>query len=180
MSLGIFMDVPSGFVETLGWTLVHFIWQGASLALALYIFVAYCRSAVTRYWAGVITLTLMVAAPVVTFAVLRHAAEPGAAASAYVQRHANLGAGAGTQTSAAFAAVANSLPSINWPALFAAIWFVGVLAFALRALGGWILVQRLYRRERRRPHAAAGGAMCGTAGAPGSEPPCEVLSVARD
>lgn len=150
MSVGIFMDVPAGFVETLGWTLVHFIWQGAALALALYIFMAYCRSAVTRYWAGVLMLTVMVAAPVLTFTVIRHAAGPGTAASAYVRTHANLDAGAGTKTSAAFAAVANSLPSINWPALFAAIWFIGVLAFALRVLGGWILVQRIYRRERLR------------------------------
>jgi beta-lactamase regulating signal transducer with metallopeptidase domain len=150
VSLGIFMDVPAGFVETVGWTLVHFIWQGAALGVALYILMAYCRSAITRYWAGVITLTLMAAAPVLTFTVIRHTAGPGTAASAYVQTHANLAAAAGTQTSAAFAAVANSLPSINWPASFAAIWFIGVLAFALRALGGWILVQRIYRRERRR------------------------------
>ena len=150
MSLGIFMDVPSGFVETLGWTLVHFIWQGALLALALYIFVAYCRSAVTRYWAGVVTLALMAATPVVTFAVLRHAAEPGAAASAYVQRHANLSAGAGTQTNALSPQWLIPFPpsiglSCSLPSGSSAC-----CAFALRALGGWILVQRLYRRERRR------------------------------
>jgi beta-lactamase regulating signal transducer with metallopeptidase domain len=143
-----FMDIPSGFVEALGWTLVHFIWQGATLALALYVFMAYCRSAVTRYWAGVVTLALMAAAPVLTITVIRHAAEPGAAASAYVQTNASLASGAGTQAGSAFAAVANSLPSINWPTWFAAMWFIGVLVFALRALGGWILVQRLYRRER--------------------------------
>jgi beta-lactamase regulating signal transducer with metallopeptidase domain len=45
------------------------------------------------------------------------------------------------------------LPSIDWLTCTVWTWFGGVLVFALRALGGWILLERLHR-EKSEPLAA--------------------------
>lgn len=157
MSLGSIVDFAqrlsesffsAGFVAALGWTLVHFIWQGMLLALSLFIFVAYSRRAATRYWAAVITLAIMVAAPALTFWVIWHTSEPGSAA-AYTQINGNVAALGSTQNAHSYASAIHSLSSVNWLACFATIWFLGVLAFALRAVGAWILVERFYRKNRQ-------------------------------
>jgi beta-lactamase regulating signal transducer with metallopeptidase domain len=136
-----------GLVESFGWALVHFIWQGLALALSLYVFVAFCRNAITRYWAAVLTLVLMVAAPLVTLLVIGPASDP--ASMAFRHTDSNLAGVMAVSDRTGFAAAAASLPSVNWIVCFAAAWLAGVLAFALRALGGWMLVQRLYRNERQ-------------------------------
>lgn len=137
------------FMQALGWTLAHFVWQGMALALLFYIFVAYSRSAITRYWAGVITLAMMTAVPVLTFRAMWKSVRLSPEVSTYGQGEANLIVTAGTQNSAAFTAVTHSLLSINWPVCFATVWFLGVLIFALRAVGGWILLQRFYKEKRQ-------------------------------
>lgn len=65
-------------VHRLGWTLLHFVWQGAMLAVAYAAVRATGRShsANTRYLAGCLTLLLMAAAPVVTFVHLSESAPP--------------------------------------------------------------------------------------------------------
>jgi hypothetical protein len=54
-------------LRTLGWTLLHFIWQGAALAALLAVAMAACRSAAARYALAVGALALMMASPVITF-----------------------------------------------------------------------------------------------------------------
>jgi beta-lactamase regulating signal transducer with metallopeptidase domain len=141
--------VPPAVAEALGWTLVHFIWQGVVLALMLYIFAGYTRAAVTRYWAAVVTLALMVTAPAVTFFVLRQSVDAGKALSTRALVSANFEAMTSTLPESVRSIAVTSLPSVNWPACFAALWLAGVLAFSMRAFGGWLLVQRLYRKERQ-------------------------------
>lgn len=65
-------------VHRLGWTLLHFVWQGALLAVAYAAVRAIGRScsANTRYVAGCLTLLLMAAAPVATFVHLSERAAP--------------------------------------------------------------------------------------------------------
>src|SRR5260370_26628972 len=58
-------------LRTLGWTLLHFIWQGAGLAALYAVGVAVCRSATARYALAVGALGLMLASPVITFTSLR-------------------------------------------------------------------------------------------------------------
>lgn len=60
-------------MRALGMALLHFLWQGAALTALLGIFLAFCRRATVRYAVAVLTLALMVGAPVVTFIVIRHA-----------------------------------------------------------------------------------------------------------
>src|SRR5262245_25799992 len=61
------------WVERLGWTLVHFLWEGTLIA-ALYTIVLrwIARSSLpsTRYVFGCIVLAIMMAAPLVTWSLL--------------------------------------------------------------------------------------------------------------
>jgi beta-lactamase regulating signal transducer with metallopeptidase domain/Tol biopolymer transport system component len=68
-------------VESVGWTLVHFVWQGAVIALALGSATTLLRRASdnTRYVACCLALVLMAVAPLVTFClVLPSSARPRA------------------------------------------------------------------------------------------------------
>src|SRR5207245_11491283 len=77
------------FLQALGWTLLHFVWQGAALAELCGVANRACRRTTTRCVLAVITLALMIGAPVVTFTglsrqkgpVVRYGAQ-GASASA--------------------------------------------------------------------------------------------------
>lgn len=55
-------------LELLGWSLVHFVWQGVVLALVLTVVLRLlrCKSAQTRYVAGCAALALMAACPLAT------------------------------------------------------------------------------------------------------------------
>ena len=59
-------------VHRLGWTLLHFLWQGAVVAslFALAQTALRKRSSNARYWMGCLALALMLAAPVITFLAL--------------------------------------------------------------------------------------------------------------
>src|SRR5258708_19432490 len=63
-------------LRTLGWTLLHFIWQGAGLAALYAVGAAVCRSASARYALAVGALVLMLASPVITFTWLRAQTNP--------------------------------------------------------------------------------------------------------
>src|SRR5437667_10679031 len=54
-------------MHSLGWALVHSLWQGTALAALAAAAIALCRRASTRYAVGVVMLSLMLAAPVATF-----------------------------------------------------------------------------------------------------------------
>src|SRR5579862_7590255 len=58
-------------MKLIGMSLLHFLWQGAALAAVASLAMAISRRASTRYWIGVVTLGLMVIAPVITFAALQ-------------------------------------------------------------------------------------------------------------
>ena len=53
--------VPSTWTAVLGWTLIHFLWQGTAIALALAMGLAVLprRAARIRYAAGCFALLLM-------------------------------------------------------------------------------------------------------------------------
>ncbi len=136
-----------GTIQTLGWTLVHFVWEGAALALLLYVFFAFTRSARVRYAAAVITLLLMAASPIATFAFLRN--RPGLAvdaASAH-QVFTSLTVAAKLALDNSVGTVQAPLPRIDWLSWLVWAWFGGVLVFALRALGGWLVLERVHREK---------------------------------
>ena len=66
-------------IESLGWTLLHFIWQGTLLAV-LFALAALClRDAGprARYLAGCAALVLMMAAPLTTFLAIQNRSVQG-------------------------------------------------------------------------------------------------------
>src|SRR3989440_11490125 len=63
-------------LRTLGWTLLHFLWQGAGLAALFAVATAVCRSAPARYALAVSALVLMMVSPVITFTWLRTQMNP--------------------------------------------------------------------------------------------------------
>ena len=136
-------------LDSLGWTLVHFIWQGAALAALFAVANAVCRRASTRYALAVITLGLMLAAPVVTFTKLAGAKDP---AVSYGARGARARAGKPVEGASVPARPGSPAPEIPasraegilW---FVEAWFLGVLLLSLRTAGGLFLIERMRRRE---------------------------------
>ena len=137
------------WLEALGWTLVHFIWQGAALAALFAVADAVCRRATTRYALAVITLGLMLAAPVVTFTELRG------------QNDRSVGYGArrafaravkpveGVSATPRPSAPETEIPASQTGAMlwFVEAWFLGVGLLSLRTAGGLVLIERMRRRE---------------------------------
>jgi uncharacterized protein (TIGR03435 family) len=135
------------WVERLGITLLHFLWQGVLIA-AVYAAVrrgiARSASANIRYMLACVALVAMAAAPVLTWNLLRPPS-PGSVAATFT-----------APVSAATAAVRNAPAPFSGGADFAkpspflpcvvTVWFAGAMAFWLRLLGGWVLAERLRSR----------------------------------
>src|SRR5690242_1539296 len=138
-------------LRPLGMALLHFVWQGAGLAALAALAFALTRNPRARYAAGVLALVLMAAAPLVTFQVLRERAtslSPSDSSST-----ASLTSAAGTlETTAAEPASQSGL--LQTPAEAAAgplvwlveLWFLGVVIFSVRTLGGIAVLERLRRK----------------------------------
>ena len=130
--------VQAPWAQALGWTLLHFLWQGAALGLLAWLALALLRgaSARARYGAACAALLLMIAAPVATFLVLQHQvvqAEP-----------------AGLPVEAAGALIAEAPLPLRlkaaldpWLPWLLGTWALGVALLSGRFLGGWARVQRL-------------------------------------
>jgi len=149
-------------LRTLGWTLLHFLWQGAGLAALFAVASAVCRSASARYALAVGALVLMLASPVVTFMWLHAQANPAVSTGA---EGAMTGAATSTQNAtapsgshAAMIAGTRSEPATGMLWLVEA-WFLGVLLLSLRTAGGLFLIERMRRKEIR-PVAAELYARC--------------------
>ena len=149
-------------LRTLGWTLLHFIWQGAGLAALFAVGAAVCRSASARYALAVGALVLMLVSPVITFTWLRAQANPAVQTGA---EGATTWAGTSTQNATALsgsrAPLAGSRTEQPMGMLWLVeAWFLGVLLLSLRTAGGLFLIERMRRRKEVRPVAAELYARC--------------------
>jgi beta-lactamase regulating signal transducer with metallopeptidase domain len=136
-------------LRTLGWTLLHFLWQGAGLAALFAVAAAVCRSARGRYALAVGALVLMMASPVVTFTWLRVQTNPAVRTGA---GGVSTWAGTSTQNATALpgshAPVAESRSEQPMALLWLVeAWFLGVLLLSLRTAGGLLLIERMRRKE---------------------------------
>ncbi|MCA8831379.1 M56 family metallopeptidase [Hymenobacter pini] len=167
--------LPPALVRALGWTLVHSLWQGAVVALALAGLLLLLRqhSAEVRYRTSAAALLVLLTLASITFARYYTAAPPAASSATAgftVGNDAAVRADGSTPTTATVAtatvqaapvAVEPAAPTglqawltyfdNNLPVLVAA-WLLGLLAMTLRLLGGLAYVQRL-RRYRVQPLA---------------------------
>jgi beta-lactamase regulating signal transducer with metallopeptidase domain len=141
-------------IQALGWTLLHFLWQGALVAggLAVLDAVLRLRSANARYLlftGGLLAMTLL---PVATFLSVREAASPAAASPAGVSA---VTVGADALRTAPLSLAATAASSWDGPTLRRRLdgalpflvfgWCVGVALLSARSLGGWMVAQRLRR-----------------------------------
>jgi uncharacterized protein (TIGR03435 family) len=133
-------------VERLGWTLVHFLWQGLLIA-ALY---AGVRKAVkrisspnTRYLLACAALAGMMAAPLVTFSLIR----PSYAVADSAYRIRDVPPAASSFTATALSLSVRTTASSVGPAQFLSwvvvIWLIGAMAFWVRLAGGWVVAARM-------------------------------------
>jgi beta-lactamase regulating signal transducer with metallopeptidase domain len=150
--------------EALGWTLVHFLWQGAAIALVYRIadIALARRSANARY---VLALGALLSMLVVSTATLVH--EEGG----YLATRPIAGGGAGLASTVAPTARPFEISLVDggtgvrqagFPGGFTiatlmpyldGVWLAGVLLLWVRALGGWWLIRRMrLSRLEQGPH----------------------------
>src|SRR5262249_35053895 len=151
-------------LQTAGWTLIHFVWQGAAIALVMATALRLLRdrSANARYLIACVGLVAMLAAPALTARLIWTA--PASTASTVSQFSIPPErAPAGTNTalaaqprSIAAASSANGITTVaaglasrlSVERLLSAIvlaWMIGVAILLVRMAGGWWHVRRLHR-----------------------------------
>jgi beta-lactamase regulating signal transducer with metallopeptidase domain len=153
--------------QALGWALVHFIWQGAVVAI-LYAGVAALlrgRAANVRYSVACAAMLLMLALPAATIFVIGRSSKDESTSrrassnealpasgnlSESLDRGRSVSASAGDFSAPpqprSFGLWAKERFATFMPWLVA-LWFAGVLFLSLRFLGGLIVAQRLKRRR---------------------------------
>jgi beta-lactamase regulating signal transducer with metallopeptidase domain len=146
-------------VDALSWTLIHFIWQGAAVALLLFLLKAILKrgSSALRYAVSCAAMLAMLVLPIITFAILysdpNYAnASPGLspAQSKVENRYSVMSdlADDPLLSRTERAAEASSkwdlrvITSRLAPWL-TSLWLAGVILLSLRMLGGWLYAQRL-------------------------------------
>jgi beta-lactamase regulating signal transducer with metallopeptidase domain/uncharacterized protein involved in exopolysaccharide biosynthesis len=141
------------WAEQVGWTLLHFLWQGLLIALAggLVRAALHRHSANARYLAGCLTLLALGLAPVATFihldptapadSWLSHGGISAEAAPAHlttsVAAPSTFSASAAGGLTGAFAELATA--SVPW---LTGIWLAGVTLLSLRLSAGWVKLRR--------------------------------------
>jgi beta-lactamase regulating signal transducer with metallopeptidase domain len=131
-------------VRALGWTLAHFIWEGAIVAALLYVSIAFCRRSVVRYALAVSTLVLMCAAPVATFILLRQGSDLMTLQTTVGRNLPSFNSITNLAVTSSAPAGSSSLP-FDWAGFLVFAWFLGVVVFGLRAFGGWMMLRRFYK-----------------------------------
>jgi beta-lactamase regulating signal transducer with metallopeptidase domain len=136
---------------SLGWTLLHFLWQGTALSALAAVLMTLSRRASVRYAVAVGTLVLMLAAPIATFFFL---IPSGGAARPKYSRIAE------TQSIVSDNVLVRiSLPPSRSSSLLDALpwlvesWLLGVALFSLRSAGGFLLLERERRQQSTAPTA---------------------------
>ena len=136
-----------GTVAAVGWTLIHFLWQGAAAALVLAAVNAFLRrSPEARYQAAAATLLAMLALPLGTFALTAPAIERGASGFAGDRTLAMPAATGSFEDSRQVGFEAQVAPALPW---LVAGWCLGVAVLSVHSLGGWLLAQRIKRSGLR-------------------------------
>src|SRR6201996_3667742 len=138
-------------LESLGWTLVHFCWQAAAIALVYWLTDAVLRKArsQTRYVLALATMLLMLISALATFALeeTRGAAALSSSPAAFSSpAMAAIGSSisglqtAGTTTPPALLPLSRFMPWLD------VAWLLGVACLSTRTIGGWWLIHRVRRR----------------------------------
>jgi uncharacterized protein (TIGR03435 family) len=139
--------IAQAWVGRLGWTLVHFLWHGLAIAAVYAGGRAFAKDASPnrRYLLACAALTAMLAAPIVTYALLS-SPEPVSPISAPTAAASTADSGTifpiVTYENATFAAVWTErvMPAVVM------FWLAGTIVFWVRLAGGWMAAARLRTR----------------------------------
>lgn len=137
-------------MHSIGWSLLHFLWQGTAIAASTAVLISLCRSASARYTLAVGSLVLMLATPIATFFYVRPSSE---AALTTFTASASRPVAAGkvlAKSAPAFSSFSTSLNALPW---LVETWLLGVAAFSLRFMGGFLLLERERRKQSTTPSA---------------------------
>jgi len=143
------MSQLQSVVHALGWTLIHFLWQGLAVAGAYWLLCRLTpqRNAAFRYWSGMLAFLAAVTVPVATFMYYWPSSRILGGVEVFVTPLApvagNMGATVGQAISIALE------PTIP---VVVALWALGVSFLSLRAGMGWIGALRLVRLDTRAVH----------------------------
>jgi uncharacterized protein (TIGR03435 family) len=132
------------WVERLGWVLLHFLWQGALIAAlyaAMRIGIARTSRPNVRYILACAALAAMIAAPLVTWSLMRPSEAP---ASTHLIDRVPLAASTTAATlPVSLRETVSSAPSAQFLPWVVAIWLAGAIALSIRLIGGWVIAARL-------------------------------------
>jgi beta-lactamase regulating signal transducer with metallopeptidase domain len=136
-------------VQALGWSLLHFLWQGALLAMLLWTVNALVGKSTTarssariRYAAACVVMLLMVVALLATLISNYPLQSPTHIAGAL----SDVGHGI-LPSGAALPNAAGAGPGISLTGWVVAFWFAGVVILSGRMAGGWLRAQIIKRRS---------------------------------
>ena len=156
-TIGTWLEHPSA--QALAWALMHFVWQGAAIGIVTWIILRAGRlSATSRYAVSVAALAAMLAAPLVTFAVVPGGVARDAGDTAIVDVSVTGGtmAAASTPAPARQSGQATATNTHTWRQIVApvepfvlAAWLAGVIILSCRLLGGWLVARRYATRGLR-------------------------------
>jgi beta-lactamase regulating signal transducer with metallopeptidase domain len=148
VTINLVSSLSPNIMRSLGWALVHFVWQGTAIAALAAGAMALCRRTSARYMVGILALALMLWSPIVTFFL-------------YAQQ----------QSDTAQAIKASPLAAVTWPVIKSSAaatvgaiqnphvvsfdrfpwlieaWLIGVAFFSLRSAGGFFLLEQERRRR---------------------------------
>ena len=136
------------WVERLGWTLVHFLWQGFAIA-AIYAAVRRALACAwgpnARYLLACMTLGILMVAPLVTWALLGATANPQNVPGIHDTPPSPVVRSYGTAALPGAVAVNDAASGqqeqfLSWVVL---IWLAGAVVFWGRLTGGWLVAARL-------------------------------------
>jgi len=131
-------------MHSLGWTLLHFLWQGTAVAALAAVLMTLCQRASSRYALAVGALGLMLSTPVATFFVLTSSG--GASSTSYPVAEAQPTASLNMLERSAVG-VSRLSPSLDTLPWLVEAWLLGVAFLSLRSAGGFLLLERERRRH---------------------------------
>jgi beta-lactamase regulating signal transducer with metallopeptidase domain/uncharacterized protein YnzC (UPF0291/DUF896 family) len=147
MNTAITMWLSPDALHALGWSLVHFLWQGTALAALAAILMGLCRTSSARYIVSVSVLSVMLLAPVATLLYMQQSNPPSSfrKSSPFVSAAWPLPVNHGPAAVVSPAPKpTTSLDALPW---LVEAWLFGVALLSLRSAGGFALLER-ERRKR--------------------------------
>jgi len=136
--------VHSPLAKALGWTLFHSLWEGAVVAMLLFITLSVTRSSRVRYASACLALIGILGGFAFTVSlVMPESSEGYTAVTRYL-----IPASPGARNFPEVSASIRLADALAWLTPF---WFAGVILFHLHSAAGWMSARRLRRKGVCRP-----------------------------